>query len=66
MEAIVSAIKASIEQSGRKIAFVADKAGIERQRFYRIMRGDATLTATELIRVCDICDLDPNNFREVV
>ncbi len=66
MEAIVKVIKASIQKNGRKIAFVADEANIERQRFYRIMNGGATLTATELIRVCNICGIDPNDFREVV
>ncbi len=41
-------------------AFVADKAGIDRNRFYQITRGSVRIEAEEFLTVCKILEKDPD------
>lgn len=52
-----------IESNGLKFNFVADKAGINPKRFYRIINGDAILTADEFEHICrQGLSIDPGYF----
>ena len=55
-----------IRQHGIKLNFVAQKAGIPKQRFYGIMSGRMKLRADEFVRVCDALNVDPKFFIECV
>lgn len=55
-------IRQSIDNKGMKLIFVADRTGIPYQRLNRVFNQDAQMTATELLLLCRLLELDPNDF----
>lgn len=45
-------VRRYIEQHGLKKNFVADKAGIDLKRFYRLMDGTTLLDVDEYVNIC--------------
>lgn len=57
-------IKQHIENNGLKINFVADKAGINPKRFYRLVNGDSPLVVDEYEMICKGLEVDTGYFFE--
>ncbi|PCN42309.1 hypothetical protein B9C88_21670 [Brevibacillus laterosporus] len=60
-----SLIRAYIKKKGLKFNYVADKAGIERKKFYRLINGRTALTLEEYERICCLSlEVSPAYFFE--
>ncbi|MCR8980937.1 MULTISPECIES: helix-turn-helix domain-containing protein [Brevibacillus] len=58
-------IRAYVKKKGLKFNYVADKAGIERKKFYRLINGQTTLTLEEYERICRLSlEVSPAYFFE--
>lgn len=55
-------IKQYIEKRGLKMNFVADRAGINPKRFYRLVNGDSPLVVDEYEMICIGLDVDMGYF----
>lgn len=55
-------IKCYIETNGLKFNFVAEKSGIDVQRFYRLINGNSPLTVDEYETMCKGLSVDPGYF----
>ncbi len=55
-------IKQHIEKQGLKMNFVADKAGINPKRFYRLVNGDSPLVVDEYEVICKGLEVDMGYF----
>jgi transcriptional regulator with XRE-family HTH domain len=58
-------IRKYIDSNGIRMNFVADKAGINQKRFYRILNGESSLTVDEYETICkEGLSLKPSYFFE--
>lgn len=58
-------IRNYIDTSGLKLNYVADKAGIGRKRFYRLLNGETPMSVEEYERICRVgLSLSPSYFFE--
>lgn len=55
-------IRTYIESKGLKLNFVAEKAGINPKRFYRLVNGSAPLTVDEYEIICSGLSVQPEYF----
>ena len=55
-------IRSYIESNGLKLNFVAEKAGINPKRFYRLVNGSAPLTVDEYEIICSGLSVQPEYF----
>ena len=61
MDVIISNLKRIIAESGLKYKSVAAMAGINENRFYRIMQGTTELSCADLAAVCTALKITPND-----
>ncbi|MFI8714488.1 helix-turn-helix domain-containing protein [Brevibacillus brevis] len=58
-------IRDYIVSNGLKFNFVADKSGIKRKKFYRLINGTSQMSVEEYEKVCRLgLSLHPRNFFE--
>lgn len=56
-------IRNYIEKNGVMLNFVAERSGIQKQRFYRIMNGKSEMSADEFEMICKKgLDVSPSIF----
>lgn len=55
-------IRDYIESNGLKLNFVAEKAGINPKRFYRLINGSAPLVVKEYEIICTGLTVEPGYF----
>lgn len=55
-------IRHYINTNGLKMNHIADKAGIELKRFYRIVNGASTMSADEFEDICKALNVEPQYF----
>ena len=55
----------SINQSGLKVGFIAEKLGISRQAFDRKRKGEIAFRQSEVYVLCDLLKLDASKGMEI-
>lgn len=55
-------IASTINESGRSVADVAMAAGIKPVALERTIRGSRKMTASEMLNLCAVLDIDPRKF----
>ena len=61
-EYIANYLKGKIEETGVAYKNISKKTGIEYQRLMRIFNQNATISASELIALCNVLGIEPTVF----
>lgn len=61
-EYIANYLKGKIEETGVTYKNISKKTGIEYQRLMRIFNQNATISASELIALCNVLGIEPTVF----
>lgn len=55
-------IRIFIENNGLKFNYVAEKAGIPKKKFYRLVNCESKITAEDFGKICKGLGVDPSLF----
>ncbi len=64
-EEVVKVFNIKIAEKQLKQKEIAHKMGITEDRLSRILSSKSKMLAQEMIMLCAILDIDPNNFRSI-
>lgn len=64
MDEIIRVLRKEVDNKGLKWKKVSVATNIPYQRLNRILNQGASMSATELIAICDFLDIDPNIFKK--